>query len=136
MNIPEGRKVYFISDFHLGIPDYESSLAREKKIVAFLEAARKDAAVIFLLGDMFDFWYEYKSVVPKGYVRILGKLAELTDSGIKIHFFVGNHDMWMQGYFEKELNITVYYQPEKFDLYGKRFYIAHGDGLGPSDHGY
>jgi UDP-2,3-diacylglucosamine hydrolase len=85
---------------------------------------------------MFDFWYEYKTVVPKGFVRILGKLAELTDSGIKIIFFVGNHDMWMKGYFEKELNIPVYYKPQNFDIEGKRFYIAHGDGLGPGDRGY
>ncbi|MEP6844860.1 MAG: metallophosphoesterase, partial [Panacibacter sp.] len=110
MNVRQGKKIYFISDFHLGAPDYESSLVREKKVVTFLEAARKDAAVIFLLGDLFDFWYEYKTVVPKGYVRILGKLAEITDSGIPVHFFVGNHDMWMDGYFEKELNIPVYHE--------------------------
>lgn len=85
---------------------------------------------------MFDFWFEYKSVVPKGYVRLLGKLAELSDSGITIHFFVGNHDMWMSGYFEKELNIKVYFEPQRFTLMGKRFYIAHGDGLGPDDKGY
>ena len=136
MKLPDGKKIYFLSDFHLGIPDYASSLVREKKIVAFLEAARKDAAEIFLLGDMFDFWYEYKTVIPKGYVRILGKLAEITDSGIPVHFFVGNHDMWMAGYFEKELNIPVYYEPKIFERNGKRFYIGHGDGLGPGDHKY
>ncbi len=129
-------KIYFLSDFHLGAPDHKSSLSRERYIVRFLENIKPDAKQIFILGDMFDFWYEYKTVVPKGYVRLLGKLAELTDAGIKIHFFVGNHDMWMQGYFEKELNIDVYYNPKSFDLEGRKFYIAHGDGLGPGDSGY
>lgn len=136
MNLEPGKKIYFLSDFHLGIPDYESSLMREKKVVAFLEAARKDAAHIFILGDMFDFWYEYKYVVPKGYTRLLGKLAEITDSGIPITFFVGNHDMWMRGYFEKELNIPVYFEPKIFEWNSKRFFIGHGDGLGPDDHKY
>ena len=136
MNVQPGKKIYFISDFHLGIPDYKSSLSREKKVVSFLESARVDAEQIFILGDMFDFWYEYKTVVPKGYVRLLGKLAEITDSGIPIHFFVGNHDMWMSGYFEKELNVPVYYESKTFEWNGKKFFIAHGDGLGPGDNGY
>lgn len=136
MQISPGKKIYFLSDFHLGAPDYESSLIREKKIVHFLDEIKKDAAVIFILGDLFDFWYEYKKVVPKGFVRILGKLAELTDSGIIIHFFVGNHDMWMSGYFEKELNIDVYHDPHEFEFNGKKFLIGHGDGLGPGDHKY
>jgi UDP-2,3-diacylglucosamine hydrolase len=136
MQLSEGKKIYFLSDFHLGSPDPESSLIREKRIVKFLDEIKNDAEQIFILGDMFDFWYEYKSVIPKGYVRILGKLAELTDSGIKIYFFVGNHDMWMKGYFENELNIKVYHQPEAFDLNGKRFFMGHGDGLGPQDHRY
>ena len=131
-----GKKIYFLSDFHLGAPDYARSLVREKKIVAFLESIRRDAQEIFIVGDLFDFWYEYKQVVPKGYVRVLGKLAEITDSGIPVHFFVGNHDMWMRGYFEKELNIPVYYQPQTFTWNNKQFYIGHGDGLGPGDHGY
>jgi UDP-2,3-diacylglucosamine hydrolase len=136
MQLPPGKKIYFLSDFHLGAPDYNSSLEREKKIVRFLEEIRQDAAVIFILGDLFDFWYEYKKVVPKGFVRILGKLAELTDSGITIHFFVGNHDMWMNGYFEKELNIDVFHDPKEFEFNGKKFLIGHGDGLGPGDHRY
>ncbi len=136
MQIPEGKKIYFLSDFHLGIPDHASSIAREKKVVAFLQKASNDAAVVFILGDLFDFWFEYKSVVPKGFVRILGKLAEITDKGIPVHFFVGNHDMWMSGYFEKELNIPVYFQAKEFKFNGKTFLIGHGDGLGPSDHGY
>lgn len=130
------KKIYFLSDFHLGAPDYESSLRREKKIVSFLDHIQADAAQIFIVGDIFDFWYEYKTVVPKGYVRLLGKLAELTDSGIPVHFFVGNHDMWMRGYFEKELNIPVYYEPRVYEWNGRRFYIGHGDGLGPGDQGY
>ena len=130
------KKIYFLSDFHLGAPDYESSLLREKKIVHFLDAIKTDAKEIFIVGDIFDFWYEYKKAIPKYFVRLLGKLAELTDNGIKISVFTGNHDMWMSGYFEKELNITVYHQPQTFNWNNKQFYIGHGDGLGPGDHGY
>jgi UDP-2,3-diacylglucosamine hydrolase len=133
MHIPAGKKVYFLSDFHLGVPDHASSLVREKKIVAFLDRAKADAATIFIVGDLFDFWFEYRKVVPKGFVRILGKL---TDSGIPVHFFVGNHDMWMSGYFEKELNIPVYHEPRVFEFNGKKLLVGHGDGLGPGDHGY
>lgn len=136
MQIPSGKKVYFLSDFHLGVPNHASSLEREKRIVSFLEQSRKDAAMIFVVGDLFDFWFEYRTVVPKGYVRILGKLAELTDSGIPIHFFVGNHDMWMSGYFEKELNIPVFFENQTYVINDKTFLIGHGDGLGPGDHGY
>lgn len=136
MILAPGKKIYFISDFHLGAPDYTSSLSREKRIVAFLTKAQRDAAHIFIVGDLFDFWYEYKTVVPKGYTRILGKLAEITDSGISISFFVGNHDMWMSGYFETELNIPVYYGPREYEFNRKRFYVGHGDGLGPGDKGY
>lgn len=130
------KKIYFLSDFHLGAPDHAASIAREKIIVKFLEEIRHDAAEIFLVGDMFDFWYEYRKVVPKGHVRLLGKLAELSDAGIPMHFFVGNHDMWMRDYFEKELNIPVYYEPKEFIRQGKRILVGHGDGLGPGDHGY
>lgn len=130
------KKIYFLSDFHLGAPDAAASLAREKKVIRFLDEVKHDAEQIFIVGDLFDFWYEYKKVVPKGYVRILGKLAELTDSGIPVHFFVGNHDMWMTDYFQKELNIPVYYEPVPFEFNGKKFLIGHGDGLGPGDHGY
>ena len=134
--ITTSKKIYFLSDFHLGAPDASSSLLREKKIIKFLDEIKANAAVIFIVGDLFDFWYEYKQVVPKGYVRILGKLAELTDAGISIHFFVGNHDMWMKDYFQKELNIPVYFEPTPFEFYGKEFLVGHGDGLGPGDHGY
>ena len=134
--ITGNKKIYFLSDFHLGAPDQQTSLVREKHIVKFFNEIKNDAAEIFILGDLFDFWFEYKKVVPKGFVRILGKLAELTDSGITIHFFVGNHDMWMNGYFEKELGIKVYHEPKEFELNEKKFFIGHGDGLGPGDHKY
>ncbi|MEX0636192.1 MAG: UDP-2,3-diacylglucosamine diphosphatase [Ferruginibacter sp.] len=130
------KKIYFLSDFHLGAPDAASSLEREKRICRFLDSIKQDAHTIFIVGDLFDFWFEYSTVVPKGYVRILGKLAELTDSGIAVHFFVGNHDMWMTSYFQKELNISVYFGPKMFVFNDKKFLIGHGDGLGPGDNGY
>jgi UDP-2,3-diacylglucosamine hydrolase len=136
MQLPAGKKIYFLSDFHLGAPDAVTSLQREKKIIRFLDVIKQDAAQIFIVGDLFDFWYEYKTVVPKGYVRILGRLAEITDSGIPVYFFVGNHDMWMKDYFQKELNIPVYFEPASFEYNGKQFLVGHGDGLGPGDHGY
>lgn len=136
MQISPEKKIFFLSDFHLGIPDHKTSLEREKRIVAFFESIKNQAEAIFIVGDMFDFWYEYRQVVPKGYVRLLGKLGELTDSGIAIHFFVGNHDMWMTDYFQKELNIPVYYEPREFEFNNKKFLVGHGDGLGPGDHGY
>ncbi|NQY07821.1 MAG: UDP-2,3-diacylglucosamine diphosphatase, partial [Flavobacteriaceae bacterium] len=108
----------------------------EKKFVAWLDHVKKAAAAIFLLGDLFDFWFEYKTVVPKGFVRVLGKLAEIRDSGIPIYFFVGNHDLWMTNYFQEELDIPVYHKPKEFTLNGKTFLIGHGDGLGPGDKGY
>ena len=127
------RKLYFLSDFHLGIPDHESSLRREKLLVEFLTSCSSDCREIFLMGDIFDFWFEYKKVVPKGYVRILGKLAEIRDSGIPVYFFVGNHDLWMEDYFEQELGIPVFREPKKFTFENKDFLIGHGDGLGPGD---
>ena len=134
--LQQQKNIYFLSDFHLGAPNAQSSLEREKRICRFLDRIKNDASVIFIVGDMFDFWFEYSTVVPKGYVRLLGKLAELTDSGIAIHFFVGNHDMWMKNYFQQELNIPVYFEPKTFEFNCKTFYIAHGDGLGPGDKGY
>lgn len=130
------KKIYFLSDFHLGAPDNASSLVREKKIVAFLQQIQKDAAHVFIMGDLFDFWFEYRKVVPKGYVRILGQLAALTDAGVSVSFFVGNHDMWMKDYFTQELNIPVYFEHRAYHFDGKKFIVGHGDGLGPGDHGY
>ena len=136
MLIPPGHKVYFASDFHLGAPDAASSLQRERQIVRWLQEAGQDAAHIFLVGDLFDFWFEYKKVIPKGYSRILGKLAELRDRGLEISVFTGNHDMWMGEYFENELQIPVFTGPMEFSFNSKLFYVAHGDGLGPGDYGY
>lgn len=131
-----GKNIYFLSDFHLGVPTPEESLVRERLIVQFLSEIKDKASEIFIVGDMFDFWYEYKYVVPRGYTRLLGKLAELSDAGIKLHFFVGNHDMWMTNYFQQELSMAVYYEPQDFEWNGKLFHVAHGDGLGPGDTGY
>jgi UDP-2,3-diacylglucosamine hydrolase len=136
VTFPTDKKIYFLSDFHLGAPDASASLQREKQVVRFLDEIKNDAAEIFLVGDMFDFWYEYRKVVPRGFTRLLGKLAELSDAGIPLHFFVGNHDMWMKDYFLKELNIPIYFEPKEFERNGKKFLIGHGDGLGPGDKGY
>jgi UDP-2,3-diacylglucosamine hydrolase len=136
MTFSQRNKIYFASDSHLGVPDYHSSLEREKLLVRWLDTVKADAKEIYLLGDIFDFWFEYKQVVPKGYIRLLGKLAELSDSGIIIHYFTGNHDMWMFGYFPKELNIEIFRHPVERVMDGKKFFIGHGDGLGPKDWGY
>ena len=136
MQIPKGKKIYFSSDNHLGAPTKEESFPREKKFVKWLDEIKEYAAAIFLLGDLFDFWFEYKTVVPKGFVRILGKLAEISDSGIPIYFFVGNHDLWMNDYFEKELNIPTFHDSKEFTFNNKTFLIGHGDGKGPYDKGY
>lgn len=136
MQIPKGKKIYFASDNHLGAPTITDSLPREKKFVSWLDDIKQDAAAIFLLGDLFDFWFEYKTVVPKGFTRTLGKLAEITDAGIPVYFFVGNHDMWMADYFKTELNIPVYHEPKDFVFNKTSFFIGHGDGLGPGDKGY
>lgn len=134
--LPENQKIYFASDFHLGAGGKQASLQREKLIVQWLEEISVDAAHIFLLGDLFDFWFEYKSVIPKGYTRLLGKLAELSDRGIPVSVFIGNHDMWMNGYFEEEFHIPVYDKPLILHCQGKTFFLGHGDGLGPGDKGY
>jgi len=129
-------KIYFASDFHLGAPNEQESLVREKRIVRWLDEVRKDATEIFLVGDIFDFWFEYKRAIPKGFVRLQGKIAEITDSGIPIHIFTGNHDMWIFDYIPKELGVTLFREPIIREWNGKKFYIGHGDGLGPGDQGY
>lgn len=136
MEIATGKKVYFLSDFHLGAPNDTESRKREDRLVRFLQDARKDAGVIFIVGDIFDFWFEYKTVVPKGFVRILGTLAQMADEGIQLHIFTGNHDLWMQDYLSKELNAKLYFEPQEFTIHNKQFMIGHGDGLGPGDNGY
>ena len=128
--------IYFASDFHLGMPQGEVSKLREKKICDWLESISSDASEIYLLGDLFDFWFEYKTVVPRGYVRFLGKLAELTDKGIKIFVCVGNHDLWMREYLEEECGVKIFRDPMIKKFGSKNFYIHHGDGLGPGDNGY
>lgn len=134
--IPSGKKVFFASDNHLGAPTQPDSLPREKRFVQWLEEIRGEAAALILVGDLFDFWFEYKTVVPKGFTRTLGALANLADSGIPVYYFVGNHDLWMDGYFESELGIPVFHKPQVFELGDKRFFIGHGDGLGPGDKGF
>ena len=136
ITLPPGKKIYFSSDNHLGAPTMEESRPREQKFLRWLNEIKEDAHAIFLMGDLFDFWFEYRTVVPKGFVRTLGKLAELKDSGIQIYFFAGNHDLWMNGYFEEELGIPVYHNPEVFSINDKKFFLGHGDGLGPGDIGY
>jgi UDP-2,3-diacylglucosamine hydrolase len=131
-----GKKFYFASDFHLGAPDAASSLAREKKIVQWLDSIQADAQALFLVGDIFDFWFEYRHAIPKGFIRLQGKLAELTDKGLPVYFFTGNHDMWMFDYFTRELNIPVIRQPLSIQVNDKKLFIGHGDGLGPKDHVY
>jgi len=134
--IPAGKKVFFASDFHLGAPNEVASLEREKKIVRWLDQIKDEAHAIFLVGDLFDFWFEYKRSIPKGFVRFQGKIAELTDQGIPILFFTGNHDLWMFDYFTKELNISIHRDPELFTFNGKKLLVGHGDGLGPGDRFY
>ncbi|NNC85682.1 MAG: UDP-2,3-diacylglucosamine diphosphatase [Bacteroidia bacterium] len=129
-------KIYFLSDFHLGIPNEKASKEREMKIVEWLDSILPDVEELFILGDVFDFWFEYKTVVPRGYVRILGKLAEIADAGIPIHYFTGNHDMWTFDYLTKEIGVKLYREPITREIGGKKFYIGHGDGLGPGDQGY
>jgi UDP-2,3-diacylglucosamine hydrolase len=135
MNQREG-KIYFASDFHLGAPDAAKSLEREKRIIRWMDSIKADCKELFLVGDLFDAWFEYKRVVPKGYVRFLAKLAEFTDSGIPVHVFSGNHDMWMFGYLVDECGVKLYHEPVRREWNGKKFLIGHGDGLGPGDRRY
>ena len=131
-----GTKVYFASDFHFGIPDPAGSRDREDRFLRWLDEVGNDALEIFLMGDLFDFWFEYRQTVPKGYSRLFGKLASITDSGIPVHLFRGNHDMWAFRYFSDELGIRLHRAPEFIQIGTRKFYLAHGDGLGPGDHGY
>ena len=120
----------------MGIPDHATSVEREKRICKWLDEIKHDAAQLYLVGDLFDTWFEYRHVVPRGYTRFLGKIAELSDSGLHIEAFTGNHDLWMLDYFEKEFGIPVHHKPITREINGKKFFIAHGDGLGPGDTGY
>ncbi len=132
----DGKKIFFASDFHLGAPSEESSRERELRILRWMDEIRPQAHSIFLMGDIFDFWFEYRHAVPKGFTRIQGKIAEFTDAGIPVYFFTGNHDMWMFDYFKKELNVTIYRDLVCLTTPGKRLLLGHGDGLGPGDYSY
>lgn len=134
--VPQNKKIYFASDFHLGSFPLQDSTARESRIVDWLEYIRKDAYELYLMGDVFDFWFEYATVVPKGYIRFLGKLAQLADEGVKLYFFKGNHDMWMFDYLHAELGATVVSDEMEITRNAKTFYLHHGDGLGPGDNKY
>lgn len=136
VSLPPGKKIYFASDFHLGAPDPASSLKREKLIVRWLDQVRTDAHSIYLMGDIFDFWFEYRQAIPRGFIRLQGKLAELRDGGLPIYFFTGNHDMWMFDYFPKELGIPIFRQPLEIKIGLQTLLIGHGDGLGPGDGTY
>lgn len=133
LELPIGKNLYFASDFHLGSPNKEESLKREKAIINWLEHVSKDASAIFLVGDLFDFWFDYKHAVPKGFYRFQSKIAELSDLGIAIHFFTGNHDLWMFDYFKEELNVIIHKNPISLSVDNHMLFIGHGDGLGPGD---
>ena len=124
------KNIYFLSDAHLGSWAIDHRRMQERRLVRFLDSIKDKAAAVYLLGDMFDFWYEYKYVVPRGYTRFLGKLSELADMGVEVHFFTGNHDIWAYNYLERECGVILHKQPQTIELYGKIFYLAHGDGLG------
>ena len=132
----KNRTIYFLSDAHLGLPDYKRSREREILLVKWLDEIKMDADEVFLLGDIFDFWYEWKRVIPKGFSRLLGKICELTDSGITVHFFTGNHDIWAYTYFAEETGMIIHREPYEFICNGRKFHVAHGDGLGPGDSGF
>lgn len=136
MQESSSKKVYFASDFHLGAPNFEKSLEREKLICKWMDEIKPTCSTLFLVGDIFDFWFEYKQAIPRGFARIQGKIAEFTDAGIPVHLFTGNHDMWIFDYLPKELGLTLHREPTEFSFDGKKFLIGHGDGLGPGDHKY
>lgn len=136
LKLEAGKKLFFASDFHLGSPAYDKSRARERKIIAWIEAHEAEMGGLFLLGDVFDYWFEYRYVVPKGFVRLFGTLARLTDKGIPVFFFCGNHDTWVRNYFQQELGLRVCEQNARLWVNGVKFYVGHGDGLGPDDKGY
>jgi UDP-2,3-diacylglucosamine hydrolase len=134
--LAERKKIYFISDIHLGLYPAEKSALRERLLVNWLDSIKEDASELYLLGDIFDFWHEYKHVVPRGFTRFLGKVAELSDKGVKLHYFTGNHDLWVYNYLPAEIGLTLYRHHVTRDMDGKSFFIGHGDGLGPGDKGY
>jgi len=136
LTLPKDKKAYFASDFHLGLYPYDKSAKREKVIVRWLDQIKEDAGALFLVGDIFDYWYEYKKVTARGFVRFLGKICEFTDSGIPVYFFTGNHDVWVFDYLPSETGMKVFYNPIEIEINGRKFFVGHGDGVGPGDSGY
>jgi UDP-2,3-diacylglucosamine hydrolase len=134
--VQEKKKIYFVSDVHLGAPALKNNTEREKHFAKWLDTIRDDAAELYLMGDIFDFWFEYRKVVPRGFTRVLGRLADMSDQGISIHFFAGNHDLWVFDYLPKEIGLTLHRNELVTEIYGKKFFLAHGDGLDPTDKGY
>lgn len=132
----EAGKIFFASDFHLGLKAGTDPAEREKKVVSWLKSVVPEAREIFLIGDIFDFWWEYKLVVPRGFTRFLGTVSEITDSGIPVHIFTGNHDMWVKNYLPDECGVIIHTSPYTRTFDGKKFYIAHGEGLGSNNTGY
>ncbi len=136
LDLPPGRKIYFASDVHLGYPDEDTSREREKIFVHWLENIAGEAGALFLVGDIFDFWFDWRRSVPRNFTRTLGTLARMADRGVRIFYFYGNHDMWMKDYFEKEIGMEIVPDTAEIHWAGKRIFVAHGDGLGPGDGGY
>lgn len=136
IKLKKGAKIYFASDFHLGAPDKATSKKREQRLINWLDRIKPDAQELYILGDVFDFWYEYAHLAPKGYIRFLSKIADFTDSGIPVVFFKGNHDMWMKNYLPEEIGVEILDDTLELDVNGKKFQIGHGDGLGPGDLSY
>jgi UDP-2,3-diacylglucosamine hydrolase len=136
INLQPGKKAFFASDLHLGLYPRDKSMEREKIFIKWLEEIQPQTQMLFLLGDTFDFWYEYRKVIPKGFTRFLGKICEFTDKGIEVHLFTGNHDVWMFDYLPAEIGVRVYHQSITARINEKIFYLGHGDGLGKGDLGY
>ncbi len=133
---PARRNVYFLSDAHLGSLAIPHARTQERRLVSFLDKVKHKASAVYLLGDIFDFWYEYRTVVPKGYTRLLGKISELTDAGVEVHYFTGNHDLWQTDYLETECGVTLHRHNEVAEICGKVFFLAHGDGLGSEERSF
>jgi UDP-2,3-diacylglucosamine hydrolase len=134
--LPEGKKAYFASDFHLGMYPHDISALREKEIIQWLDSIKTDAGALFLVGDIFDYWYEYKKVAARGHVRFLAKICEFTDNGIPVYFFTGNHDVWVFDYLPSETGVKVFYNAIEIEINDQKFIIGHGDGIGPGDWNY
>ncbi len=129
------QKTYFMSDAHLGLGPKDEERAKERRLVDFFDSAQHDAREIFIVGDLFDAWFEYRTVIPKGYHRLLTKLEDVVEHGVTVHYLAGNHDYWMGPFFREELGIHTHYVPFETMIDGKRFYIHHGDGLANKDTG-